>query len=194
MKRIDRMPHDLDIINHTALYNHNECVDKINEIIDVLNAWETPKEKYIEIKKDKKIGINRIIEDALNGKLAYNENGEIDRYVAKTRYDILQSRNRLELATEYIGSMIEHHIAVAVLHIVANRGVRISNRDTRILRDVTKEALKECGIGDFTIDTCMCECCITVSIKALLPFNIPEQVALDIQVYCKEHGGEGGTL
>ena len=40
IKKIDRIPRDLGIINHIALYNHNECVNKINEIIEVLNAHE----------------------------------------------------------------------------------------------------------------------------------------------------------
>jgi len=37
MTKIDRMPRDLGIITHTALRNHNECVDKINEIIEAFN-------------------------------------------------------------------------------------------------------------------------------------------------------------
>ena len=46
MIKISRMAYDSGIIreSNTALLNHNKCVDKINEIIDVLNAQETRRE------------------------------------------------------------------------------------------------------------------------------------------------------
>jgi len=72
MEKINRMAHAKGIMRNgaMAMVGHNKCVDKINEIVDVLNEREVPKEEERILWINENCKVVEFCCDALEGDFA----------------------------------------------------------------------------------------------------------------------------